>query len=295
MVALTDLLEEALGKTPKITASGAVSGGCIHDSRRLETDAGFFFLKQASLHQRSMLEAESAALKALAGTNTVRVPTVITEGEVDQKYVLILEWIDLQPLDQNSGSDLGEKLAALHSVASGSRFGWGRENFIGSTPQYNGWMDSWPDFFRENRLRPQFELAREKGYSLPSPEPLLAGIESFFPDGALPPPRPLHGDLWGGNAACDGREEPVIFDPAFYYGDPETDLAFTRFFGGFPESFYRRYREIVPQRPGWQIRETLYNLYHVLNHLNLFGAGYRSTATRMIEDLNASATKGVNS
>jgi fructosamine-3-kinase len=202
-----------------------------------------------------------------------------------------MEWIDLRPLDSKSGARMGDKLADLHSK-SGDRFGWTIDNFIGATPQKNDPCDSWPEFFRDQRLIFQITLAEENGYTIHSAEPLLGSIETFFDASSLPSPTPLHGDLWGGNAAADEGGDPVLFDPAFYYGDPETDIAFTRFFGGFPQSFYHRYQERIPPRPGWKLRQNLYNLYHVLNHLNLFGSSYLSQANRLIGELNEAVMKG---
>ncbi|MGE9291315.1 MAG: fructosamine kinase family protein [Puniceicoccales bacterium] len=286
MASLADLLENALGRPVDINGTDSVGGGCIHDSRRLATSAGLFFLKQSPLSQRPLLEAEAEGLRALARTRTIRTPAVIASGAVGEHFALILEWIDLSPLDESSGAVLGEHLADLHESGREEQFGWERDNFIGSTPQQNSPTSSWPEFFREHRLRPQIQLAGANGYSLPPADPLLEGIGRFFRDSDHPVPSPLHGDLWGGNAARDESGTPVLFDPAFYRGDPEADIAFSRFFGGFPDSFYRSYNRRIPQRPGWKTRQTLYNLYHVLNHLNLFGSSYRSGAIQMIQELN---------
>ena len=289
MESLAEFLEDLLGHPIEILSSEPVGGGCIHDSRRLKTSGDTFFLKQSSWEDRALLETEAAGLTALARTKTVRTPTLVGRGKVGQQFVLLLEWMDLGPLENRSGAILGEQLAALHRAGGSETFGWEQDNFIGATPQQNAPNTSWPEFFRERRLLPQISLAQEQGHSLPDAEPLLSGIESFFPDGAEPTPSPLHGDLWGGNAASDGAGNPVLFDPAFYFGDPETDLAFSHFFGGFPASFYRSYQEQISERPGWKTRQTLYNLYHVLNHLNLFGSSYQTGAVRMIEELNAAA------
>ena len=152
-------------------------------------------------------------------------------------------------------------LAALHRQ-TGARFGWHRNNSIGLSPQRNDWSDDWVEFWRERRLRPQFERA---GLKCEFFEHLL--------EGHRPQPSLLHGDLWSGNAGFT-REGPVVFDPAVYYGDREADLAMTELFGGFPSGFYDAYHAAYPLEPGYQKRKHLYNLYHLLNHLNLFGAGY---------------------
>ncbi|MFP4351551.1 MAG: fructosamine kinase family protein [Puniceicoccaceae bacterium] len=291
MDSLEQLLESVVGRGARVIAEEPVGGGCIHEARRIRTGAGDFFVKSAPESARPLLEAEADGLEAIRKTRTVKVPATIALGPAGGRFHLVLEWLDLRPLDARSGARLGEELAALHRAGAGSAgYGWERDNFIGRTPQPNGPMADWVAFFRERRLRHQLRLAGANGHSLPDPAPLLEGMGVFFEGGPAVPAAPLHGDLWGGNAAADGEGRPVLFDPAFYRGDPETDLAFSRFFGGFPAEFHRAYAAAIPPRPGWKIRQTLYNLYHVLNHLNLFGAGYRAEACRMIADLNHRAT-----
>ncbi len=285
MGSLERLLEEATGRRWEVLRDEPVGGGCIHDARRVRTPDGDVFVKRVPVEGSALLETEAAGLDALRSTGTVRVPAVVACGCGAGEAVLVLEWIDLQPLDHRSGETLGGQMAALHAAPQPSSYGWERDNFIGSTPQENGPMEDWVDFFRVRRLAPQLRRAGEGGFSLPPADPFLERMEVFFPSGA-PPVSALHGDLWGGNAAVDAEGGPVLFDPAYYRGDAEADIAFTRFFGGFPDSFYRAYREAVEPRGGSQTRETLYNLYHVLNHLNLFGASYLGQARRMIEDLN---------
>jgi len=293
MDSLEELLEKVLGTGTRVISEEPVGGGCIHKARRIRTGAGVFFVKSAPESERALLEAEADGLEAIRKTGTVKVPATITCGAAGGGFHLVLEWLDLRPLDARSGARLGEELAALHRSEEDSDYGWERDNHIGRTPQPNGPMADWVAFFRERRLRHQFRLAEANGHSLPDPTPFLDGMEAFFDAETPVPVSPLHGDLWGGNAAADADGHPVLFDPAFYRGDPETDLAFSRFFGGFPAEFHRVYAEAIPPRPGWKTRQTLYNLYHVLNHLNLFGAGYRAEARRMIADLNdrAAATR----
>jgi fructosamine-3-kinase len=158
---------------------------------------------------------------------------------------------------------LGQMLAKLHRQ-TGPRFGWHRDNWIGATPQVNGWRDDWSEFWQECRIRPQLELARKNGFSLPEPPRL----KNHQPQASL-----LHGDLWSGNAGFI-EKGPVIFDPAVYYGDREADIAMTELFGGFPARFYDAYNEAFPLPAGYETRKHFYNLYHLLNHLNIFGAGY---------------------
>ncbi len=249
-------------------------------------DSGRHFVKTAEAAALPRFEAELDGLRALRQVGAVRVPEVISCGLASGQAQLVLEHLDLRPLDRQSGATLGRTLAELHRTA-GPRFGWPTDNFIGATPQENGWRDNWALFFAERRLRPQLRLARELGMDkqlAARGESVAERVGAFFLD-YQPVPSLLHGDLWGGNAAALPDGTPAIFDPAAYYGDRETDIAMSELFGGFPESFYAAYREAWPLDSGFEARKTLYNLYHVLNHFNLFGAGYLSQARRMIERL----------
>jgi len=158
-------------------------------------------------------------------------------------------------------------LAAAHRKA-GPRFGWPRDNYIGATPQENAPCAGWAEFWRHRRLEPQLALANRNGYRVEAP-PVWRLLEGHEPVASL-----LHGDLWSGNAGFLADGAPVVFDPAVYYGDREADLAMTELFGGFAEEFYAAYSEAWPLDEGYKLRKQLYNLYHLLNHLNLFGGGY---------------------
>ena len=215
------------------------------------------FLKEAAAERADAFAAEADGLEALRPH--IRVPAVLDRGIRHGKAFILLE-----PLELRRGGDfaaLGRMLAALHRQ-TGPRCGWSRDNYIGLSPQQNGWCDDWTEFWRERRLRPQFERA---GLKCEFFEELLKNHR--------PQPSLLHGDLWSGNAGFTA-EGPVVFDPAVYYGDREADLAMTELFGGFPREFYRAYDEAFPLAPGYEKRKHLYNLYHLLNHLNLFGGGY---------------------
>jgi protein-ribulosamine 3-kinase len=194
----------------------------------------------------------------------MRAPEPLAHGVIGGQAYLLLEYLELE--ERGDFAALGRMLAAAHRK-TGPRFGWSRDNYIGSTPQANGWCEDWAEFWRERRLRPQLELAARKGFDLGpiDPAPVLGDHK---PAAAL-----LHGDLWSGNAGFTA-EGPVVFDPAVYYGDREADLAMTELFGGFPLEFYQGYEEVLPLDSGYQKRKHLYNLYHLLNHLNLFGGGY---------------------
>jgi fructosamine-3-kinase len=179
--------------------------------------------------------------------------------------------------------EMGRRIAALHSVQH-ARFGWHRDNTIGSTAQANGWSDCWTTFWRERRLAPQLGLAAANKYTgalQRQGEALLSRLPQLLGEHD-PRPSLLHGDLWRGNASFTRAGEPVVYDPACYFGDREADLAMTELFGGFPRAFYAGYEEVLPQVEGYAVRRDLYNLYHVLNHLNLFGAAYLEQARGLI-------------
>lgn len=231
-----------------------------------------------------MFVSEAAVLAAIAATNTIRVPQVIACGVTDEQSYLVLEYLQLSAC----GDDrlLGEQLAALHRC-TGEAFGFAQDNFIGTSPQPNAWRDDWIVFWREQRLGFQLRLAAANGYGGQLQnlgEKLLDALPSFF-DGYTPAPSLLHGDLWSGNHAFLADGTPTIFDPATYYGDRECDLAMTELFGGFSAGFYAAYRSAWPVSAGYAHRRDLYNLYHILNHANLFGSGYVSQAEQMMRTL----------
>ena len=188
---------------------------------------------------------------------------------------LALEWIEFGGRTAGAERRLGAGLAIQHRCLA-ERFGWHRHNTIGATPQRNTQSADWIEFYRRERLGFQLDLATGRGLPddlLTRGRRLLAGLEAFFP-GHRPEPSLLHGDLWSGNWGADANGVPHIFDPAAYHGDREADLAMTRLFGGFGSDFYAAYEHEWPLDPGWERRVDLYNLYHLLNHFNLFGAGY---------------------
>jgi len=271
----------ALGSRP--LASHTVGGGCIHCARRLDlSDGRRVFVKSAGGGQAALLVAEASGLTLLAGH--IRVPRVLGHDvTADGTRWLALEWLDLLPLDAAAWADLGRQLAALHAVTV-ERHGLDHDNFIGASPQSNTPAAAWPEFYLERRLRPQLRLARAHGHDL-SEAGVLALAETVLA-GHEPAPALLHGDLWSGNAAAVPGSTAVVFDPAPYHGDPETDLAMLELFGGpLPEAFFRGYGRSAPDR---ERRRPLYDLYHALNHLNLFGGGYASMVRRCVEGLRRS-------
>jgi protein-ribulosamine 3-kinase len=231
-----------------------------------------------------MFAAEARGLHELRDSHSLRVPEPLCWGADGQSAWLVLE--DLALGGSGDPAALGRGLAGLHRVTQ-AQFGWVQDNTIGSTPQINSPEPDWVVFWREHRLRFQLDLAARQGYDgrlRERGERLLGEFPRLFaayrPVGSL-----LHGDLWSGNYAYTREGEPVIFDPAVYYGDREADLAMTELFGGFGRAFYAAYCEAYPLDEGYAVRKTLYNLYHVLNHLNLFGGGYLSQAQAMIDRL----------
>jgi len=278
-------ISSATGSPLSVSRAEPTGGGSINGAFRLDGGGRRFFVKLNSAGRLRMFEAEQAGLMELAATKTVRVPAPICCGS-DAHF----SWIALEHLEFGSGKGglaaLGARLALLHR-STAANFGWNRDNTIGSTPQHNEWSSDWITFLREHRIGFQLQLAQRNGYIgrlQSSGEKLLAGLDGFFA-GYRPEASLLHGDLWGGNAAVLADGEPAIFDPAVYYGDREADVAMTELFGGFPQGFYRGYDDAWPLDPGYPVRKPLYNLYHLLNHLNLFGGSYLVQAQAAIDGL----------
>lgn len=242
----------------------------------------------AKINERAQLDnfaAEADGLAALAAAGA-RVPSPLCRGEAGGEAFLVLEYLEMRGNGDHAA--LGRALALVHSVR-GEFFGWWRDNYIGTTPQLNRRSSSWSDFWRDARLRPQLDLGRRNGMEaslLKKGERLVEAVPRLL-SGHAPPAALLHGDLWGGNAGFLAGGAPVLFDPAVYWGDRETDLAMTELFGGFPPAFYSAYAKAAPLDPGYAARKPLYKLYHVLNHANLFGGGYAAQAERMIDELLA--------
>ena len=264
----------------------AIGGGCINRAYLLQGSARRYFVKLNDAAAVEMFAAEAEALQSLQATATVRVPVPICWGKAGESTYLVLEYLELGRETEASAALLGAHLAQLHRH-TGAGYGWHRDNTIGPTPQINTPGNDWLIFWREHRLGYQLRLAARHGYGgllQRKGESLLNVLQQVL-DGHKPPPSLLHGDLWSGNHAALRDGQPVIFDPASYYGDRETDLAMTELFGGFSPIFYAAYHEHYPLDEGYRLRKTLYNLYHVLNHLNLFGGGYLSQAEHMMDTL----------
>jgi protein-ribulosamine 3-kinase len=281
-------IESATRQPFRLTKAQPLSGGDINAAYRLQAENVSFFVKLNTPERLAMFEAEAAGLQALMQTQSIRVPKVIACGQIPGHAFLVLEYIDLHRLNNRSEQLLGRQLAQLH-LQKQAYFGWHSDNTIGSTAQVNGHYHDWIPFWQQQRLGHQLTLAAAKGYGgrlQTLGEKLCSSLNPFF-SGYQPQPALLHGDLWGGNVAADEQGNPVIYDPACYFGDRETDLAMTELFGGFSPAFYQAYQDAYPLAPGYARRKTLYNLYHILNHLNLFGRSYLHQAENMLDKLLA--------
>ena len=242
------------------------------------------FRKSLPFAERWRLDAEVDGLARLARAEAIRVPRVLGQGASGGEAWLELEWLDLHAADASCDARLGAALARLHRV-TGTTYGLERDNAIGAAPQPNAPCDDWARFWRGQRLGFQLERAADNGHGgrlLERGRRLLERIPAFFA-GYRPQPSLLHGDLWAGNRGMLADGTPVIFDPAVYHGDREADLAMTTLFGGFPRDFHAAYANAWPLDDGYRVRRDFYNIYHLLNHANLFAGGYVAQAQEAIE------------
>ncbi len=261
-----------------------IPGGDINEAFRLESGDEKYFVKLNRAELLGMFEAEKAGLDAIRLSHTIRVPEVMRTGQDSGYAFIVMEWIEL-----GGHSDVGRfatELAAMHGSLEG-QFGFECDNTIGSTPQSNNRTDDWIEFWRCQRLGFQLELAEQNGLAaalIDAGHRLLQDLDKFF-DVYQPRPSLLHGDLWSGNHGTDLQGEPVIYDPACYYGDHEVDLAMLELFGNPGAQFFAVYAESFPIDSGYTRRRELYNLYHILNHALLFGGAYQARALRMTNSL----------
>ncbi|MEG4294568.1 fructosamine kinase family protein [Microcoleus sp. C2C3] len=303
-------ISETTGETFSIDNRHSVSGGCINQGFSISSSSRAYFAKINQASQIAMFEAEALGLQQMRATQTIRVPEPICWGTEGNSAYIVLEWLDLVSRGgERAWEEMGRKLATMHkytlpnspllrggeernstllrggeernSTLLGKVFGWDINNTIGSTVQINNWTANWAKFWAEHRIGYQLKLARRRGGHFPQGERLLEMIPELLA-GYEPQPSLVHGDLWGGNAGVTSAGEPVIFDPATYFGDREVDIAMTELFGGFPALFYRGYNQVWSLDGGYDRRKSLYNLYHILNHFNLFGGSYESQANQMI-------------
>jgi fructosamine-3-kinase len=265
------------------TTKRSIGGGCINQGYSVSNGQYTYFVKINQALYTTMFSAEALGLQQIYDTHTIRVPKPLCFGSAGNQAYIVMEWLEIGSGNNLSWQEMGRHLAAMHKVKQ-NRFGWNMNNTIGSTPQINTWKDSWVEFYTEHRLGYQFKLGRRKGGHFPASEELLAAIPELLAGHEVYPSL-VHGDLWGGNAGCTKDGTPVIFDPATYYGDREVDIAMTELFGGFSPAFYKGYNEVFPLDEGYEKRKALYNLYHIVNHFNLFGGSYESQANRMISQI----------
>ncbi len=278
-------ISTATGNTFTLDSHGSVGGGCINSAMKINGNGKEFFLKLNDARLLDMFEAEADGLRELAAARAVRVPIPICTGISDRQAFIVMESLDLSG-HAGGMARFGEQLAQMHRHTA-DQFGWHRDNTIGSTPQKNDWTPDWLRFWRERRLGYQLQLAGKHGIGnrvLQKGGRLQEKLGAFF-IAYQPQASVLHGDLWSGNYGIARDGEPVIFDPAVYFGDREADLAMTELFGGFGREFYAGYAAAWPLEPGYAQRKQLYNLYHILNHFNLFGGGYGAQAEGMIDRL----------
>lgn len=278
---------EATGQPFRPRHTFSRGGGCISEGVVLEDGARRYFVKLNAADRLPMFDAEADGLRTLAAAEALRVPAPVVHGQAEGQAFMVLEYLHLDGPD--SPEQLGEGLAKLHSRQGGQfgQFGLERDNFIGTTVQFNTPSADWVAFWNTCRLQPQLDMASRNGAGcdlLDMGEALMTVLPAFFTD-YRPVPSLLHGDLWGGNYGYTQAGEPVIFDPAIYHGDREADIAMTELFGGFPPRFRQAYEAIWPLDPGYAVRRQIYNLYHVLNHFNLFGGGYAQQAGRIMQRL----------
>ncbi|NWK56956.1 fructosamine kinase family protein [Verrucomicrobiaceae bacterium N1E253] len=264
-----------------------ISGGCISKAFHW----GPYFVKTNHITHSAMFRAESDGLMAIADSRCVTTPVVILCSEYDSQAYLVLDHIDMGA--PPNPRQLGKELTRMHQQTARNHarptFGWHQDNFIGSTPQNNGWNANWSDFWRKQRLEPMLNRCLNLGFEFPRSQQLLERIPDILAD-HHPAPSLVHGDLWTGNAdyttnKTSGSSTPVLFDPAVYLGDREVDLAMSELFGSFGPAFWKGVDEVWPLPPGYQRRRELYNLYHILNHTVLFGASYANQAQTMILNL----------
>lgn len=266
-------------------ASG--SGGCINSTYQLSLKSGkSYFLKENTHAPSNLFREESLGLLALGEIFPLNVPQPLALGKEGDRDFLIMEFVQDSPKAKHFWEEFGRALAQLHKSKGSALFGFSSDNYIGSTRQINDESGCWTDFFCEKRLLFQVELAASRrltdSYISRGVEKICSGITRILPEPEFP--SLLHGDLWSGNYMSDEEGSSVLIDPAVYYGHREADLAMTELFSRFDSRFYSSYNEVFPLDQGYSDRRDLYNLYHMLNHLNLFGSFYRASVRAIISD-----------
>ena len=283
-------LVDLFGNSVAITQTDRLRGGDINKAYALTLNTGDkIFMKANAKNNADFFTAEAEGLSAIANTHTIKTPKILCTGTDDGEDVgysfLLLNYIQSGEKDKNFWESFARELAAMHKAdCQNSSFGFSQDNFIGARPQKNTPVNTWIDFFRENRLAPQFHDA-DSYFTTSDREKitkLLDNLDRFL----IEPEKPslLHGDLWAGNIMCNSEGQAILIDPACYIGHREADLAMTQLFGGFPEEFYQAYNMAYPLQPGFEERRDLYNLYQLLNHLNLFGPTYLEPVLSIVDE-----------
>ena len=284
--AVIEQIEQASGQNFNLLKVNAMHGGDINQVYYLQGTEKNYFVKENRADLLEMFAAEALGLQDLAKTETLRIPGPVVYGVSGQNAYLVMEYVELKPAKQATQRQLGRQLAEMHQIRQ-DYFGWHQDNYIGSNPQSNSRNSNWVSFWQEQRLTAQLKLAFDNGFTgkIQSQGVKLSQLIPEFFSNYQPQASLLHGDLWSGNAAADTAGQAIIYDPACYYGDREADIAMTELFGGFGADFYAAYNQAWPLDSGYKTRKTLYNLYHILNHLNLFGSGYLHQAEAMTQQL----------
>ena len=272
------------GISGKIEEYQQVSGGSINEAYAIRTATDRYFLKINDAREfPGMFEKERHGLKILAQPKVMDVPKALFTGEETGKSFIFMSFIQSGPPKKSFWQDFAVKLASLHRVHA-EKFGLDEDNYIGSLPQSNKEHDTWSDFFVSERLevlaKKSFDLGELDRESMRQFDQLFHRMESLFPEER---PSLIHGDLWSGNYMSNEVGDPVIFDPAVYYGHREMDIGMSRLFGGFSEEFYRSYQDCFPMESGWQERLDICNLYPLLVHVILFSGGYASTVKGILK------------
>ena len=280
---ILDCIAVKTGDHSGFRSAHPVGGGSINQAFHLQTNREHYFVKlNHARRYPGMFEAESEGLRLLSAAEGPKVPEVFATGVASDTAFILMQWLEPGRRNENYSREFGRSLAELHRSTDTS-FGLDHDNYIGSLSQSNRRHVSGASFFIEERLYPQAQTALRSG-ALPASatkdvELLMKNIPSLLPDEK---PSLLHGDLWNGNAVTGPDGKAWLIDPAVYYGFRETDLAMTRLFGGFEESFYEAYNESFPLAVGWQSRIELFNLYPLLVHVNLFGGSYAGSFLRSL-------------
>lgn len=261
-----------------------ITAGDSHRAYRISDGRKRFFTKVNDQDCLAIFETEAESLAHLRQANLFKVPVVICTGIVSDKSFLVLEYLNLTEGAESSWYDFGCQLATMHRDHTQQMFGWQEDTYIGLTIQPNCWMKKWSQFFAEQRIGYMLQLLAEKGHQLANIDKVVNSVQNLLA-GHNPAASMLHGDLWSGNTGFY-KQKPVLFDPAFYYGDRETDIAMSELFHRFPNAFYQGYHSQWPLDQHYQYRKSVYQLYHILNHALLFGASYLESAKAMLKNLD---------